>query len=84
MLLVQPVQYTDSNSHRSTVLTVALSTTTVNTSYHRPRGSETISPPPAIGVEWNDLPSDVMTASSLSVFKNRLKTYLFHHCYEAG
>jgi len=26
---------------------------------------------------WNGLQSDVTTASSLSVFKNRLKTYLF-------
>ena len=57
MLLVQPVQYTDSNSHRSTVLTVALSTTTVNTSYHRPRGSETISPPPLV---WNGMTCQVM------------------------
>ena len=31
---------------------------------------------------WNGLPSDVTSASSLSVFKNRLKTYLFRHCYE--
>jgi len=31
---------------------------------------------------WNGLPSDVTSASSLSVFKNRLKTYLFHRCYE--
>jgi len=26
--------------------------------------------------------SDVTSASSLSVFKNRLKTYLFRRCYE--
>ena len=32
---------------------------------------------------WNGLPSEVTSASSLSVFKNRLKTYLFRHCYEA-
>ena len=31
-------------------------------------------------VEWS--PSDVTSASSLSVFKNRLKTYLFRRCYE--
>ena len=30
----------------------------------------------------NGLPSDVTTASSLVVFKNRLKTYLFRRCYE--
>jgi len=28
------------------------------------------------------LPSDVTSASSLSVFKNRLKTYLFCRCYD--
>jgi len=31
---------------------------------------------------WNGLPSDVTSASSLSVFKNRLKTYFFRRCYE--
>ena len=31
---------------------------------------------------WNDLPSDVTSAPSLSVFKNKLKTYLFRCCYE--
>ena len=31
---------------------------------------------------WNGLQSDVTSASSLSVFKNRLKTYLFRRCYE--
>ena len=31
---------------------------------------------------WNGLPSDVTSASPLSVFKNRLKTYLFRCCYE--
>ena len=31
---------------------------------------------------WNGLPSDVTSALSLSVFKNRLKTYLFRRCYE--
>jgi len=31
---------------------------------------------------WNGLPSDVTSAYSLSVFKNRLNTYLFRHCYE--
>ena len=31
---------------------------------------------------WNGLPSDVTSASSLSVFKNRLKTCLFRRCYE--
>jgi len=30
---------------------------------------------------WNSLPADVTSASSLPVFKNRLKSYLFHHCY---
>ena len=39
---------------------------------------------PVAGAEvWNGLPSDVTSASSLSVFKNRLKTYLFRlRCYE--
>jgi len=31
---------------------------------------------------WNSLPSEVTSASSLPVFKNRLKTYLFRRCYE--
>ena len=31
---------------------------------------------------WNGLQNDVTSASSLSVFKNRLKTYLFRRCYE--
>jgi len=31
---------------------------------------------------WSSLPSDVMSASLPPVFKNRLKTYLFCHCYE--
>ena len=31
---------------------------------------------------WNSLLSDVTSASSLSVYKNRLKTYLFRRCYE--
>jgi len=31
---------------------------------------------------WNGLPSDVTSASLLSVFKNRLKKYLFRLCYE--
>jgi len=31
---------------------------------------------------WNGLPSDVTSASSLSVFKNRLETYLFRRCYK--
>ena len=31
---------------------------------------------------WNGLPSEVTSASSLSGFKNRLKTYLFRRCYE--
>ena len=31
---------------------------------------------------WNSLPSDVTSASSLTVFKNRLKTYLFRRCYK--
>ena len=38
---------------------------------------------PVVGAKvWNGLPSDVTSASSLSVFKNRLKTYLFRRCYE--
>jgi len=32
---------------------------------------------------WNSLPSDVTSASSLPVFNNRLKTYLFRRCYES-
>jgi len=39
--------------------------------------------PVAAAKVWNGLPSDVTSASSLSVFKNRLKTYLFHRCYES-
>jgi len=31
---------------------------------------------------FHNLSSDVTSASSLSVFKNRLKTYLFRRCYE--
>ena len=31
---------------------------------------------------WNGLTSEVTSASSLSVFKNRLKIYLFRRCYE--
>ena len=31
---------------------------------------------------WNGLPSEVTSASSPSVFKNRLKAYLFRRCYE--
>jgi len=31
---------------------------------------------------WNGLTSEVTSASSLSMFKNRLKTYLFRRCYE--
>ena len=31
---------------------------------------------------WNGLPSEIMSASLLSVFKNMLKTYLFSRCYE--
>ena len=31
---------------------------------------------------WNGLPSDVTSASSLSVFNSRLKTYLFRRYYE--
>jgi len=38
--------------------------------------------PAAAAKVWNGLPSDVTPASSLSVFKNRLKTYLFRRCYE--
>jgi len=40
-------------------------------------------PFPVAGAKvWNDLPSDVTPASSLSVCKNRLKTYLFRRRYE--
>ena len=38
--------------------------------------------PVAAAKVWNGLPSEVTSASSLSVFKNRLKTYLFRRCYE--
>ena len=38
--------------------------------------------PVAGATVWNGLLSDVTSASSLSVFKNRLKTYLFRRCYE--
>ena len=39
---------------------------------------------PAAGAKvWNGLPSDVTSASSPVVFKNRLKTYFFRCCYEA-
>ena len=38
--------------------------------------------PVAAAKVWNGLPSDVTSASSLSVFKNRLKTYLFRRCYD--
>jgi len=38
--------------------------------------------PVAGATVWNGLPSEVTSASSLSVFKNRLKTYLFRRCYE--
>jgi len=31
---------------------------------------------------WNGMPSDVTSASSLAMFKNRLKTHLFRRCYE--
>ena len=31
---------------------------------------------------WNNLPDDVRSASSLTVFKTRLKTYLFREAYE--
>jgi len=32
-------------------------------------------------VAWNSLPSDIRTASTLSAFKNRLKTHLFLQSY---
>jgi len=32
---------------------------------------------------WNSLPPDIRTASTLSTFKNRLKTHLFLHSYSA-
>jgi len=38
--------------------------------------------PVAAAKVWNSLPSDVTPASSLSVFNNRLKTYLLRRCYE--
>ena len=31
---------------------------------------------------WKSLSSDVTSASSLPVFKNKLKKYLFRRCYE--
>jgi len=33
---------------------------------------------------WNDLPSDVTSAPSLTVFGRRLKTELFRRCYNAA
>jgi len=30
---------------------------------------------------WNSLPPDITSASTLSVFRNRLKTYLFSNCF---
>ena len=38
--------------------------------------------PAAAAKVWNGLPSDVTSASSLTVVKNRVKTYLFRRCYE--
>ena len=38
--------------------------------------------PVASAKVWNGLPSDVTSALSLAVFKNRLKMYLFGRCYE--
>ena len=40
--------------------------------------------PVAAAKVWDGLPSDVTSASSLSMFKNRLKTYLFRRCYETA
>jgi len=35
---------------------------------------------PAAGSRlWNSLPPEVTSASTLTVFRNRLKTYLFHN-----
>ena len=31
---------------------------------------------------WNSIPNDVKCAPSLSSFKSRLKTYLFHSVYK--
>jgi len=42
----------------------------------------TIAFPVAAAKVWNGLPSDVTSASLLSVFKNRLKTYFLCRCYE--
>jgi len=28
---------------------------------------------------WNSLPADITNAASLTAFRNRLKTFLFHH-----
>ena len=31
---------------------------------------------------WNKLPLDIMLSSSVTVFKTKLKTYLFTHSYD--
>jgi len=38
--------------------------------------------PAAEAKVWNSLPSDVTSAPSLPVFRNRLITYLFRRCYD--
>jgi len=37
--------------------------------------------PVAASVLWNSLPSDIQASSSLSVFHQRLKTFLFRQSY---
>ena len=37
--------------------------------------------PVAAAILWNSVPSDVQSATSLSVFQQRLKTFLFHQSY---
>src|SRR5258706_3691172 len=37
--------------------------------------------PVAAARAWNDLPPSVTSATSLPIFKRRLKTALFSHCY---
>ena len=36
----------------------------------------------AAATEWNRLPDDIRHAKSVTIFKSRLKTHLFCHCYK--